>query len=463
MKKIKINRNSRLGFYKLVFSKEGSFYIIGREDIEEYIEVPVYGAEAIRLLLKHKKISDVEREIKKKYDNYDILKFAKKLLEIGFVKYVDGQIIPDKHKIVKPSFTFIKKKHISWLFSPFAYFIYLLIAIFASYVLFKNPVYFPSYYDFFFHKRLVVIMAVSFLISWLLVFKHELAHYFAALTVNVKSRFSISNRLYYIVAETDITNLYHVPIKKRFRVYFAGMFSDYIFACIAVILLYLIDLRFIAANDFIYKLLRFIVLTEVLSILWQFMFFMKTDIYFAFENIFKSESLLDDSIEYLKKQIFKIFNIRAKLTSKLFIPKEQINLVRFYTLFLIAGVSISFFRLFTFQIPIIYNLVKSALIEISKSQLFSLNFFDGLVFLIFFSIDYILLFYSLYKNHKKISKNPVILTLHHLINRERDIIFHSQHNSHSIHSYLTSMRESITNFRRDLLKTKLGLIKYGKR
>jgi len=453
--KVDIKRDSRLGLYKLFYTKEGDKYIIGRDSTEVYIEVPEYGAEAIRELSKHKKIRDVEDYIKKSYGDYDIRKFAKKLLEIGFVKYVDGVRINDKYEKVKASLQFIKKKHINWLFSPIAYFIYFIIIIYAVYILFKNPVYFPNYRDFFFHNSLVVIMILSFVISWLLVLKHELAHYFAAISRGVKSRFSISNRLYYVVAETDITNLYHIPVKDRWRVYFAGMFSDYLFAAIAIILLYFSDLHIINITSFVYNILRFVVLIEVLSMLWQFMFFMKTDIYFALENMLKSESLLDDTLNYLKRILYKTLNMRYESLKKLLIPKEQLNIIRVYAVFVIVGVSVSFFRLFIFQVPIIIGLVKEAFQKITNSAFLSAQFFDGAVFLIIFSFDYIILFYSIYKNHRKISKNPILSALYHLINREKDIIIHSQHNSHSIQSNISTFFESTSRFRKELLSSKI--------
>ena len=58
------------------------------------------------------------------------------------------------------------------------------------------------------------------------IFVHELAHLIAARAVGVNSRMGISHRLWYLVAETDLTGLWSVTRNQRYLPMLAGMIVD---------------------------------------------------------------------------------------------------------------------------------------------------------------------------------------------------------------------------------------------
>ena len=82
-------------------------------------------------------------------------------------------------------------------------------------VLIINPEYFPSYSDFFFLDNYIVVLVVSFALGLTLVFFHELGHLLAGKAAGVEGCFSIGLRLYIPVAETNLTQLWTVPRKKK--------------------------------------------------------------------------------------------------------------------------------------------------------------------------------------------------------------------------------------------------------
>ena len=100
-----------------------------------------------------------------------------------------------------------------------------------------------------------------------------------------------------MVAETDITNLYEIPINQRYRVYFAGLLIDFLMLSCMVIFLHLVDTHVLIVPDFYYHLAKSIIIGEMFGILWQLMFFMETDVYYAFENFFRMETLRTDALQ----------------------------------------------------------------------------------------------------------------------------------------------------------------------
>jgi len=201
------------------------------DKLVQNIELPEVGVHAIKLLNGGLTVKEVQEQLKQKLnEDFNVKSFVFELIDVGFVESIDEYVLEMKREIKKEE---VFSKPLTCLST------FLIVAGFLIVVL--NPRYWPSYQDLFFHERYTVVVLVSFALGWLLVFTHEMAHLFAAESVGVEGRFGISNRLHYVVAETDLTNLWKAPRSRRYIVYLASMISDLVIASVLIILIWLSD------------------------------------------------------------------------------------------------------------------------------------------------------------------------------------------------------------------------------
>jgi hypothetical protein len=105
---------------------------------------------------------------------------------------------------------------------------------------------------------------------------HEGAHWLAARSVGVRASITVSRRLYFLAFETDLSGLWSIPRRNRWRPLVAGMAFD---AAMLGIVLLVRCAENGSASDGIARLLGAITLVEVAAIVAQFLFFLRTDVY----------------------------------------------------------------------------------------------------------------------------------------------------------------------------------------
>ncbi len=348
-----MNPDSVFEFYDLFMRKEGEDYIVGRRDTSVYISLPEAGVEAIKLLQKGKSLKETETLLSEKYgEEVTLGGLAEDFIDLGFVKSVDGTVLEQKHEVKEYHFTWIKKKHISWLFSKVTLFLQILFIISGFAVLFFHfGEYVPKYSDLFFHPWYTVVGSITFVCAWLLAFKHEFYHLLAAKTYGVEGQFAFSHRLYFVVAETDLTNVWSLDRKQRYAVYFAGLLTDFMFMALCFWIRFLADSGAITLGGFGYNLVKGLILMQLTQILWQFLFFMRTDIYYVFVTLFQMTDLLADTGKYIKEKLHTYFNVFSSQDLSL-IPERELKVIKYYSVFYLLGSCVTMAVFLFYLLPI---------------------------------------------------------------------------------------------------------------
>jgi hypothetical protein len=102
---------------------------------------------------------------------------------------------------------------------------------------------------------------------------HEVAHWLAARAEGVPARFSIGRRLYFLVFETDLSQLWGLPRRRRFGPLLAGLAYD------TVLLSALLAVALISGDGLVDRAAAALVAVETSGILFQFLVFLRTDLY----------------------------------------------------------------------------------------------------------------------------------------------------------------------------------------
>ncbi len=341
--------------------EEDGLVMVGRRDIGSYVSVPVEALEVIDLLDSGKLVGDVKQFTEKKYgEDIGVTEFVQEMIANEMVRTVDGFEIPTTSQLQKDIFSSITRKHVGWMFSKYAWIVYGVLAATCVAIFVAVPDYIPHYQDFFFHPWYSVAIVFWFFFGWPLIAYHEIAHLFAAKAVGTEGYFSLSNRLLFIVAQTNLGNIWTVPRKKRYTVYLAGMAWDTVMLFALLVLLLLTDHNMIRMPPLGYAFVKSVVFAKVWSIIWQFRFNMQTDIYYVVANYFKCRSLLPDAQANIKNSLSRFIR-KFKKTDFAGTPESEMRAIKWYTLLYFVGTSVTIASYFLRSFPIFIEQVKRAI------------------------------------------------------------------------------------------------------
>ncbi len=372
--------------------EEDGFVLVGRQDIASYLSIPSEALEVIDLLDSGKTVGEVKKILEEKYrEEVEIAEFIEDLIKNEMVKSIDGVEIITTSKEQNPLFSSVKAHHVGWLFSTYAKGVYILTFLLCLVLFAVFPRYIPEPRDYFFHPWYSVAVAFMFFFGWILVAIHELAHLFAAKYVGIEGNFSLSNRLVFVVAQTNLGNIWTVPREKRYTVYFAGMAWDTVMVFTCLVLLLSSDYGVVALSDLQYNFLKAVVFVKVWGIIWQFRFNMQTDVYYAVANFFKCKNLLGDAQTYIRNGVSRVWS-RIKKVELGSMPAYEMRAVKLYAPLYFVGTFVTLATFFFRTLLILYLQVVRAFDGITAGYGASpAGFTDAVVLIVLNTFNYGLL------------------------------------------------------------------------
>lgn len=205
-----------------------------------------------------------------------------------------------------------------------------------------NPKVVPDTSDFFWSSRQSLNLLSSLVFSSVSLIIHEFFHYLFAKIYGLKASFSLSNRLFFLVAETKLRSIFSLRRWRRIAIFTSGSAIE----LIIMALVFIIKIRG-DFPDLQLKLLNQFLLIEIVSILWQFLFFMKTDFYYVIGEIVGNYNLQEEAADLI---------LRRRRDNRATTQKNGRGLL-LYTTFLVIGSSVAIYRYLTYNLPIIIGLL----------------------------------------------------------------------------------------------------------
>jgi len=209
----------------------------------------------------------------------------------------------------------------------------------------------PVPMDLVFYQQRALSWTLLTLFTYFGIFLHEMAHLVAARSVGVNSRMGISHRLWYLVAETDLTGLWSVPKKQRYLPLMAGMILDAAIASLLVLSLFAERQHFFYISPLALRLFRAMAFTNLMRILWEFFLFVRTDLYFVVVTYLNCKNLLVDTRAFLRNQVARV-TPRISAVDQSGIPPTERRAIRTYAALYLAGRAWAFVTLFWVTIPV---------------------------------------------------------------------------------------------------------------
>ncbi|TMR08979.1 PqqD family protein [Nonomuraea turkmeniaca] len=346
--------------HPLTWRQEGDEWIVGRVETGTFVALPPVGLRFIELVNEGHTITDVKKRLLAEFGKeFDTDGFLGSLRQLGFVDEVDGdRVITETPKC---TFARVRPHHVRWLMHPATGWATALVIAASSLVLAFNRELIPRATDMMWTDRGSIFLLSQAIVAWGSIFPHELAHLFTARAVGVPGRMHFSTRLQFLCAQTDVSSIWSAPRATRMVVYLSGMAVNAVIASIGVWILCLPE------THALHRFGALIFLTQVVLLANQFLFFMRTDIYFAVQDLAGCRNLYRDASLYCGYLVRRIAG-RAEDDPTRRLPARERRIVRGYAVFFVPSsvICVSLFLLIT--LPVIVQLLTGALGQIAAME-----------------------------------------------------------------------------------------------
>jgi putative peptide zinc metalloprotease protein len=287
----------------LSVQKEENFYVVGNTDLGDFYQFPEQGVRILQML----RSGDTAATIKSRLaaddpETIDVDGFLSQLTDIEFI-YPQSRrkIVQDRLQIAAKDSRRtlnVDPRLARAIFSVPSLVCYLAVVLYASLDAIENPQLRVNVNAFYIESNKTPLLFVLIALSMIHTVMHELGHMLAAAREGIKSKYGISNRLWNIVAESDLTGILTLPKSKRYLPMLAGLLVDILVVSLLTILLDAL-LRH-GVGPFTIQVVQVLVLEILITMAWQFNVFVKTDIYFVICNYFSYPDLDRDARTYLR-------------------------------------------------------------------------------------------------------------------------------------------------------------------
>ncbi len=401
-----VTPRSQIKLRSFMYRQEGEEYIVVCSEPSIIISLPLIGIETMRLFEQGLSVGEVSLRLTNgEEEGYDITDFVQSLIECGLIAEIDGQTVDvqvdeEEKNEKRDLFSWIQANRVRWLFSTPVLLLDLTIFVASALLLWRYPAFLPQSKDFFFHPWYTLNMLVLVATAMLLIFLHELGHVCAAKAMGVNSRLSIGRRLFSIVAQCQIDNLWQLPRRQRIIIYLAGIITNLWFFFVSLLL---IIWQGPTLPTLLYSWFKLVIIFEWSSTAWQFQFYMKTDFYFLISDVFQARNLMDDAKKVLSNLATWLLPWRhgRQIYHDLgYLPARERGFVKVYALFYLLGVGYAVLLFFIYVLPFMITTVGGAINSLFQGTAAGLGHLaDAFVALAFYNINFGLLGWFWWREH----------------------------------------------------------------
>jgi hypothetical protein len=356
--------------HPLVFLEDGDEVTIGRADVDSYGIFPGEGAELVRRLVEGDTPRQAAEWFEQTYgESVDIEDVVAGLDELDLVRK-SGEFVTATAPV---RFT----KLGAALFSPMAWVVYAGLAGWALFTMVFNQDLRPTYHNIFFSDYYMVIQVGLFVAAIPLLMLHESFHALAGRRLGIKSRLRIGRRLYFIVLETSLDGLVAVPRRKRYLPIVAGLLADVIgiAACtIAADLTRHPDGALSGAGRFLLA----VAFAALLRVIWQFFFYLRTDIYVLVSTVLGCVDLHGAARQIVGNRFRRLLG-RTETDESLLYPIDR-RVARWYSWLVVVGYTASLTTFVLAGAPVVYRFATGVFDRLTSDAVPAPLLLDSIVF-----------------------------------------------------------------------------------
>jgi hypothetical protein len=359
--------------HPLTYLDEGDEVTVGRADIDSYCVLPADGAAVLRQLEAGRTPEAAAAWYESTYnERVDIAEFLEAMTELGFVRGASEVVTAPEP---------VRWQRLGQvLYSAPALAAYALLIAVCAVLMVRHNDLAPHYKNIFFTHYLTVMELTLAIGQIPLILLHEASHALAGRRLGIRSSLSISRRLYYIVFETALDGLVTVPRRKRYLPMFAGMLTD-----LVIISTFTIVAQLTRRPDGSFTMLGgalvALAFTTLLRIVWQFFFYLETDIYQVVVTVLGCNNLQATSKKLLKNVVWSVLRRPEKRSDpETWYPRDR-AVARWYAWFVVVGYAVSIGTLLVVGLPTMWAVIRRVFDRFVDGTASVVDITDAAVFL----------------------------------------------------------------------------------
>jgi hypothetical protein len=334
-----VTGSTTVRLHPLAMRRDGEEWIVGRVETGEFVAVPEAARKAIALLDQGLTADAARRRLLADTgDELDLVDFVVTLAELGFLASANDVELPQQ-AVARMSLSWITPGRARWALHPVTGAAVIALIVTAAVVAAVRPGLLFSYHNIIWTAQGSAVLIGLFVVGWLSTGAHELGHLITARAAGAPARISPGTRLQFLVLQTDVTGVTSAPRKTRLTVYLAGFAVNLSLASLCVLVLACVHLPGTA-----HRIIAFVALCNVLPLGFEFLVFMRTDIYFVLQDLAGTRSLYADGSAYLRHLLGRLgwaagrrSRGRPGSDPSAGLPARERRIVRAYCLVLTAG------------------------------------------------------------------------------------------------------------------------------
>ncbi|MFF0311904.1 hypothetical protein ACFYSC_31080 [Streptosporangium sp. NPDC004379] len=270
--------------------EEGEEALVGDPATGTFVTMPAVGGVVISALLRGATEEEAAAEAEAfAGEPVDMPSFVATLAELGFL---DDRPDEERRAVrtapiqMRNWMAGVSQRAARPFFGPVAWTCYTVLALFCLAVFATSPSLFPNpARDAFLLGDVglsALLLVPFFLVSTAL---HEGGHWLAARAIGVESRFGVDRRMMLPVLETDLSQIWTVPRRRRYGPLLGGMAVDVVLLSLLLGARLLILRGTWSPDPLVDATLSTWVFVKLAGLLWQCMVFLRTDLYGVLVNV----------------------------------------------------------------------------------------------------------------------------------------------------------------------------------
>lgn len=350
-----------LPLHPLVYLDDGDEVTVGRPDIDSYGIFPPDGAEILRRLEAGATPRDTAAWYLGEYgESVDMDDVIAALGELEFVRQAGTAETAETAPAETAPAPVRWRRLGTALFSPPAWVVYGALVGWALLAMARRPDLAPSYEHVFFTDYYTVVQAALFVFAIPQLLLHEAFHALAGRRLGLRSTLTVGRRLYFIVLETSLPGLVAVPRRRRYLPILAGMLADVL---VMAVLTLAADLTREPGGAFSLggKICLAIAFAVLIRIVWQFSFYLRTDLYVLISTVLGCVDLHDTAKQHLRNRVNRLLGRTGRLVDESDWHETDRRTARWYSWLIVVGYAVSIGSFALAAVPIAYRMFAGVL------------------------------------------------------------------------------------------------------
>jgi len=353
-----------LAFHQLTFLPEGDEVTVGRTETDSYCVLPADGAELLQRLVRGMAPAQAAAWYATEYgEPVDVEEFLEAMDELGFIR---------KSGVETSTGPIRWQRFGAALFARPAWAAYAFLVASAGLVMLRHHDLLPRTGNMYFCSYATPVLLLAVFGQFPLVLLHEAFHALAGRRLGVNSRLRISRRLNILVAETALDGLVVVPRRKRYLPILAGMLAD-LLVIAALTLVAEACRRDGGGEPMAGRICLALAYLTLLRFLWQFYFFLRTDLYQLIVTSLGCVDLHRTASQLIANRVVRLLRWgRPRYDETSWHPRDR-SAARWYSWVLVSGYAISLGTFVIAIVPLLFHLFRNVLRQFSQSRSVSLD------------------------------------------------------------------------------------------